>query len=142
MTFQAKSFSSGVLTATSPAIHAAVGGGISAATLALWLTGLSKLFRARFHRRQLKQIDALTVQDTQTRKDIWQAVRDVVHTYLVNTGGLFSRQEVAKDYADIQEVHEKGTREIREALSELASDYTREKSFPDRAEQPRMRQVK
>jgi hypothetical protein len=135
-------FFSGVLTTTSPALHAAVGGGISAATLALWLTGLSKLFRARFHRRQLKEIDGLTVKDTQTRKDTWQAVRDVVHTYLVKTGGSFSRPEVARDHADIQDVYEKGTREIREALSELASNETREKSFPDRAGQPRMRQVK
>jgi hypothetical protein len=141
-TVDAGLFFSGILTSPSPALHAAVGGGISAASLALWLTLLSKVFRARFHRRQLRGIDKLTVQDTQTRKDTWQAVRDVVHTYLEKTGGRYSRQEAARDLSEIQKVHEKGTREIREALGELAADYARGKNRSTPSEPPRVRQVK
>ncbi|MGD8369081.1 MAG: dynamin family protein [Desulfobacterales bacterium] len=133
---------SGVIAGNSPAVHAAIGGGIAAALLALWLTGFSKLLRSRFHRRQLRQIDDLTVKDNQTKRDTWQAVRDVVYTYLEKTGGRFSGQIAAKDRGDIRKVSEKGTREIREALSDLASDYTKGKTFPDRDEQPRVRQVK
>ncbi len=120
----------------------AIGGGVFAAVMALWLAGLSRVFRPRFHRRQLKQLDSLTNMDTQSRKDTWQAVRDVVYAYLEKTGGRFAGQAAAKDHAQIRKVFEQGTREIREALSELASEDAKEKVFPDPAAQPRVRQVK
>jgi len=135
-------FYGGLLSGSSPALHAAAGSGFSAAALTVWLIGLSKLFRSRFHRRQLRQIDSLTVQENQSRKDAWQAVRDVVYSYLQKTGGRFSRQTAARDHAEIGNVYERGTREIREALSELAAEDERRQQSPNAAEQPRVRQVK
>jgi len=131
----------GILPGLSPALHVAVAGGLSAAAMALWLAASLKWFRSRFHRRQLKKIDALTPLDTQTRRDSWQAVRDIVYTYLEKTRGRFSGKTVSRDYAEVREVHEKGTREIREALSELAS--TADGDRPAKAaNRPQVRQVK
>ncbi len=131
----------GLLPGLSPVLHVAVAGGLSAAVMALWLAAMLKWFRMRFHRRQLKKIDALTPLDTQTRRDTWQGVRDVVYAYLEKTGGRFSGKLVGRDHAEVREVYEKGTREIREALSELASTADSERG-PAAIRQPQVRQVK
>ena len=85
------------------------------------MTAIFSSFSSLFHRRSLRRIDELTTLDTQTRKDSWQAVRDVVFRYLQKTGGKFSNGEVKEHFKTAQEVYAKGAVEIREALSELSA---------------------
>jgi hypothetical protein len=62
----------------------------------------------------------LTALKTQTRRDSWDAIRNLVFTHLKNTRGKYSLSEVRYEYSSVWKVYEKGSKEIREALRELA----------------------
>jgi predicted transcriptional regulator YheO len=80
-----------------------------------------KFLRGRFLRKQLKDIDGLTPLDSQRRQDSWEGVRDLVNKYLQKTDGKFSTRGVNKDFEIVKSVFEKGSKEVRGALNELAS---------------------
>lgn len=100
---------------------AAVGGGICLIGYSSWLFLFMPFFTNRFHKNRLRDLESLTILDNQTRKDSWDSVHELVYEYLENTGGQFSLGEIKRDYSAVQEVSEKGTREIREALNELST---------------------
>ena len=87
--------------------------------LALWFFSLRRAVFNRFHKKCLKQLDRLTALNTQTRRDSWEAVRNLVHTYLSGSRGTDSLRELRNDYGKVWRVYEKGSKEIREALKEL-----------------------
>ena len=104
-----------------PQLLAAVGGGIAVAGFVIWMSLFMRFFTDRFHRDRLREMENLTILDTQTRRDSWAAVQEPVYDYLRSTGGRYSFGEVKRDFKAVQEVFEKGTREIREALNELSN---------------------
>ncbi len=112
---------SGLLPGPDPVIMGAGGGGVALVVFLLWMTLFQKFFRNRFHRRQMKNLDDLTPLENQTRRDSWEAVRDLVARYLEKTRGRYSYGEVRRNYSVVRMVFDKGSREIREALNELAT---------------------
>jgi EH domain-containing protein 1 len=88
-----------------------------------WVAVPFRRAMAKFHEERLSTLDVLTPTENQTRRDSWQAVRDLVYDYLKRTGGAFSLREVKREYASVGQVRDKGCREIREALNELASTH-------------------
>ncbi len=101
----------------------AIGAGGVAACLCMvfWILAPMKYFKSVFHRNYLKNIDKRIPLDTQTRKDNWQAVRELAHKYLKKTNGRFRLRTVKQQYADVHRVLIEGTREIRKALNELSN---------------------
>lgn len=97
------------------------GGIVAVVVLFLWMTLLLKYSSSRFHRNRLRDLDALTQIGNQTQRDSWEAIRDLVSVYLKKTAGRFSLRQVKREYAAVRQVHEKGSRDIREALNELAT---------------------
>jgi len=96
------------------------GGVIALLFFIFWLTVPLKFFGRRFHRNMLRDFDKLTSLDNQTRRDSWKAIRDVAFDYVKKTAGRFSLSQVKQEYAVVSEVCDKGSKDIREALNELA----------------------
>jgi len=94
--------------------------GLTAAFFLLWMILVLKFLTARFRRKQIKELDNLTSLDNQTRKDSWQAVKDLTLQFLEKKNGKYSLGKLKKDYRAVRSVFEKGGREIRKALKELA----------------------
>ncbi|MDJ0721550.1 MAG: dynamin family protein [Desulfobacterales bacterium] len=104
-----------------PNLMGAVGGGAAALFFVIWyLTGVRWL-RRRFHRDQLRHLDRLTPLRNQTRRDSWQAVRDLVYLTLKRKDGRIARKEIKAEYEAVSRVSTEGSKDIREALNELAS---------------------
>lgn len=97
-----------------------LGGGFGIAVFALWLAFAMNAFSSALHRRLLENVDTLTPLLNQTRKDSWEAIKDITVAYLQNTGGRFALKKVRQEYAEVTRVFRKGARDIREALNELA----------------------
>jgi EH domain-containing protein 1 len=83
------------------------------------LTLLHRFFFDRFLKKTLKNIAQLTPLLSQTRRDSWESVREVVSNYLRNTGGRFSLREARREYSAVLKIFERGSKEIRDALKEL-----------------------
>jgi len=86
-----------------------------------WIFYIKKLFYRRFRKRQLKNLDSLTPLESQTRKDNWDAIREMVSHYIIKTSGQFSKGDLKKEHESVWAVFEKGAKKIREALNELAA---------------------
>ena len=86
----------------------------------VWAAGLRRIFERRFQQRIMNNLDHLTVLDNQTRRDTWQMVRSQVAEFIRRRGGRFSLAEAKRDHKRIAQVTSQHTREIREALNELA----------------------
>ncbi|MBW1896302.1 MAG: dynamin family protein [Deltaproteobacteria bacterium] len=97
------------------------GGVIALLILLFWLAVPLRRGTAKFHRDLLNNLDAITPIENQTRRDSWQAIRDLAYGYLERTAGRFSLREVKQEYTAVENVRDRGCREIREALNELAS---------------------
>ncbi len=95
--------------------------GLTAVIFLLWMTLVLKFLTARFRRKQIKDLDNLTSLDNQTRKDSWQAVKDLTLQFLEKKNGKYSLRKLKKDYRAVRGVFEKEGREIRKALKELAA---------------------
>jgi hypothetical protein len=111
------------------------GGGVILAVLVFWMTVVMRFFQSGFHRNSLKDLDALTPLETQTRRDSWEAVRQLVYDYLKKTLGRFSLREVKQDFAVVCRVRDKGSKDVREALNELAA-MTRNRPHPGKGLRP------
>jgi EH domain-containing protein 1 len=101
-------------------ILAGIGGAAALILFLLWLWFPRKMVESGFHRRCLDNLDGLTRLDTQTRKDTWAAVSRLTHDYLQKTMGRFSYRGVRQDHAIVRRVRDRGAREVREALNEVA----------------------
>jgi EH domain-containing protein 1 len=102
-----------------PVIASAAAASVAALVLLTPTVLMRRFLFNRFHKKTLKNIEPLTSLFSQTRRDSWESIRDLVAEYLRRTGGLYSLREVRREYYEIREAHERGTKEIREALKEL-----------------------
>ncbi|MEW5909168.1 MAG: dynamin family protein [Thermodesulfobacteriota bacterium] len=103
------------------ALKTGIAGGGAVLLFVVWVIWIMKFFRRRFLRKQLRNLDELTTLDNQRRHDSWNAVRELVEKYLKKTSGQFSTAGVKKDFEKVKAVFEKGSKEVREALNELAA---------------------
>jgi EH domain-containing protein 1 len=87
----------------------------------LWILGIWKTALRRFHKSQLDHTESMIDLTTQTQQDNWQAVQGKVTDFLEKSQGRFSSKTAKNDYAAMRAVFQKGSREIREALNELAA---------------------
>ncbi len=101
-------------------------GGVALLGFLLWATTLRRFFYGRFHKKALKNISSLTSLFNQTRKDSWEAVRELVLNRLRSTNGKFSLRDVRRDFSIVWQVYERGSQEIRDALKELEGLSTEE----------------
>lgn len=99
----------------------AVGGTGTVILLLLWVFLIMPITQKRFFRKQLKELDSITPLENQTRRDSWAAVREWVSEYLRKTDGKYSKRKVVQDHEAVLAVFEKGSKEIREAIHELAA---------------------
>jgi flagellar biosynthesis/type III secretory pathway M-ring protein FliF/YscJ len=111
---------SGLASVDALMMHAS-GGLIFVVIFLIWIVYIKKLFYRRFRKRQLKQLDALTPLENQTRRDSWNSIQELVSHYIKKTSGQFPKRELNKEYASVWKVFEKGAKKIREALNELAT---------------------
>ncbi len=86
-----------------------------------WLWIGMGYFSRRFHEKQLNDLESLTPLKTQTRRDNWEAIGPKLKAYLRKTKGQFSTSEVRSANTVVRKVCDQGSREVREALSELAT---------------------
>lgn len=100
---------------------AGAGGGGALVLFLLWVGLPGKFIEKRFLKRQLGTLETLTLLGTQTRRDSWQAVAQLVHDYIETTAGRFSLRTVSQDYASVRRAYDSGSKEVREALNELAN---------------------
>jgi len=110
-----------VLPLTSTSAMYGFGGGAALLIFLIWMTLFRKYGTSRFHRRRLKKIDELTPLSNQTRRDNWDAIRDMVTAYLQKSGGHYSLSEVKREFRAVRMVFDTGSRQIRSALNELAN---------------------
>jgi EH domain-containing protein 1 len=108
------------LAGTDMVVKIASGSGAAIGALALWAFALKVFFFNRFHKKALRNLDHLTALQNQTRLDSWEAVRSLVSSYLKKTRGRYSLRDVRNEYSLVWKAYEKGSKEIREALRELA----------------------
>ncbi len=95
------------------------GAAVSLSILVLWMIMLTKYFTPLFHKKCLKNLDKLTSINNQMRRDSWEAIRNFAKNYLTGTAGRFSLKKVKKEFADVRQICDKGSQEIREAMKEL-----------------------
>jgi EH domain-containing protein 1 len=110
----------GLLPIPDPNLLLLAAGGLAAVFYLLWGISVRRWLEGRFHRSRLQHLDQLTPLESQTRKDSWQSVRQLVARYLTRTGGTFPLWEVKEAHLRVAAVFQHGTREIREAMNELA----------------------
>ena len=103
-----------------PVLQMTGAGLLSTIFLLFWLLLVQKYFYSRFLKKWLRQLDRLTPLPNQTRRDSWAAIRDLLYVNLKNTNGRYSLTQVVGEHATVKQIHDKGSREIREALKELA----------------------
>lgn len=96
------------------------GGVVALVVFIFWLAVPLKFFGRKFHRNMLRDFDKLTSLDNQTRRDSWKAVRDITYNYIQKTAGRFSFSQLKQEYAAVTDVCDRGSKDIREALNELA----------------------
>jgi hypothetical protein len=101
-------------------IQGGIAGGVFLLFFILWALVLRPMQYKRFLKKTLKSLDHLTQLSNQTRRDSWEAVRNFVSSYLRNSNGKYSLRDVRREYFEIRQIHQKGSKEIREALRELA----------------------
>ena len=100
-------------------VRSTIAGGGILLTFFLWLITVRRYFFKRFHKKTMSSLDHLTSLSNQTRRDSWEAIRNVVHAQLLSNRGKYSLRDVRRDYSNVWKVHQKGSQEIREALKEL-----------------------
>jgi len=125
--------SGGLLGGIYDPISLAVGAVAAFCSFIFWMLLPMRYFKSAFHRNYLKNIDQLIPLETQTRKDSWQAVRELVLKYLKKSNGRFSLHSVKQEYASVHRVFFDGTREIRKALNELSNIKNDDTSLPEDA---------
>ena len=119
-----------------PNLLGAVGGGGALLFCVLWYSSGQRWLRRRFHREQMRQLDRLTPLRNQTRRDSWQSIRDLVYLTLKRTEGRIALKEVKSEYDAVHRIYTEGSKDIREALNELATLEAGERPSWARSESP------
>lgn len=104
-----------------PYLMGAVGGGGALLFFVIWYASGMRWLRSRFHRDQMRHLDRLTPLRNQTRRDSWQSIRDLVYLTLKRTEGRIALKEVRNEYEAVHRIYTEGSKDIREALNELAT---------------------
>ena len=102
-----------------PVLQITGAGLLSTVILIFWLAFVQKYLYSRFLKRWLRQLDSLTPLPNQTRRDSWASIRDLLYVNLKNSNGRYSLSQVLSEHATVKQIHDRGSREIREALKEL-----------------------
>jgi len=93
----------------------------TAILLLLWVVLVMPFTGRHFFRKQIKNLDDLTPLKNQTRRDSWEAIQEMLSHYLIKTDGSYSLRKTRRDHEEVLTVFEKDSKEIREALHELAA---------------------
>jgi EH domain-containing protein 1 len=117
-----------------PVLQLTGAGFLSTILFILWLALVQKYFYGRFLKKWLRQLDRLTPLQNQTRRDCWASIRDLLYVNLKNSSGRYSLSQVLGEHAMVKQIHQKGSREIREALKELAGINSDQPFSEDKAE--------
>jgi EH domain-containing protein 1 len=88
--------------------------------LGVWGIVLHRWLFRRFFKKTLQSLNNLTELRNQTRRDSWDSIRNLVFSHLKSTQGKFALREIRNEYSQVWKTYEKGSKEIREALRELA----------------------
>lgn len=88
---------------------------------ATFVSAFKNIFKNRFHKRVVDDFDSLTPLDNQRRKDSWASIRKLALSYIEKEKWRFPLSLVKKEKDDVHSVAVDGTKEIREALAELAT---------------------
>jgi EH domain-containing protein 1 len=107
-------------TGLDPVLQITGAGLLGTIVLIFWLALIQKYLYSRFLKKWLRQLDNLTPLPNQTRRDSWASVRDLLYVNLKNSNGRYSLSRVLSEHATVKQIHDRGSREIREALKELA----------------------
>jgi hypothetical protein len=102
-------------------VRGIAGGSAIVLALGFWFFTMRRYLKNRFHKKTMSALDSLTSLNNQTRRDSWEAIRNVVHSQLQYTRGKYSLRDIRRDYATVWKIYQKGSQEIREALRELDS---------------------
>ncbi len=119
----------GIAGALDPIIAAAACGGIAVLFWIIWSFVIVRHMGQRKHRKLMEDDDDLTPLNNQARRDTWGSVKERVAAFLMSTKGQFSLHEAKGHHQHLTKVCTQGTREVREALKELASIPPDEEHF-------------
>jgi len=102
-----------------PGLLSAVGIGVGSFVLLIWMLAFQRRLERRHHLQRLETLDELTDLDNQTRRDSWDAVRELVRHHLEKGNKKYSFFELKRDLSLSRRIVEETSRDIREALNEL-----------------------
>lgn len=119
--FMALSFIAPPLAGLDLMVRGIAAGSAIVLALGFWFFTMRRYLNSRFHKKTMSALDSLTSLNNQTRRDSWEAIRNVVHSQLQHTPGKCSLRDIRRDYATVWKIYQKGSQEIREALKELDS---------------------
>ena len=111
----------GILPVEDPVMMAVVGGLLSVVIILLWTAYFQKYFFSRFRKKNIKHVDELTSLETQTRRDSWESIRELVKTQIKQPIDRLSLRNLTQEFNSVKMVFNKGARDIREALNQLSA---------------------
>ena len=111
----------GILPVEDPVMMAVVGGLLSVVIILLWAAYFQKYFFSRFRKKNIKHVDELTSLETQTRRDSWESIRELVKTQIKQPIDRLSLRNLTQEFNSVTMVFNKGARDIREALNQLSA---------------------
>ena len=86
-----------------------------------WMSVVQKRREEAFHQHIVENVDVLTDVEDQTRKDSWEAVREIVRKHLEKEKGGYSLFDLKRDLSSLRKKTARASQEIREAMSEVAA---------------------
>ena len=87
----------------------------------IWLNSIQKILMRKNLDLTIETVDSLTPLENQTRKDSWNAIKEIVKKYIKRTKNKSSLWDMQSDFAMVQKISEYGAKDIREALNELST---------------------
>jgi len=126
----------GIAGALDPVMTAVVCGGAAVLFGVLWAYIFVRHLGRHKHRKLMDDNDDLTPLNNQARRDTWRSVKERTTAFLKSSKGQFSLHEAKDHHQHLTRACAQGTREVREALKELAAippdeDHFFEKPFPN-----------
>ncbi len=119
----------GIAGALDPVMAVAACGGVALLFWVLWSFVVVRHLGKRKHRKLMEENDDLTPLNNQARRDTWASVKERVAEFLKGSKGQFSLHEARGHHQHLTKLCTQGTREVREALKELASIPPDEEHF-------------
>ena len=111
----------GVLPIEDLVMTAIVGGLLSVVFFLMWITYLQTYFFSRFRKKNIRNVDALTPLDNQSRRDSWESIRELVKTQIKKPIDKLPLKDLIREFDSVTMVFNKGAKGIREALNQLSA---------------------